>query len=69
MVKTIKLQKKDYRNERELLDHVNDLTNEFKKHTNDIVVELTYRYGELDHAFILLNWKQSCGKNLNECLV
>ena len=58
MVKTIKLRKWDYRSEREMLQHLNELTEAFRKEANDIVVELTYRFGELDHVFILVNWKR-----------
>lgn len=58
MVKTIKLRKTDYRNEKEMVQHLNQLVPEFRKHTNDMVVECTYRFGELDHVFLFLNWKK-----------
>lgn len=58
MVKTIKVRKTDYRNEKEMEKHLSELVTEFRKHTNDLVVESTYRLGELDHAFIFMNWKR-----------
>ena len=56
MVKTIKLKKCDYRSAAEMVQHCKELTEEFKKQTNDLVVEVTYRYGELDHVFMFVNW-------------
>lgn len=61
MVKTIKLKRTDYRDEKEMLDHMQELIAVFRIQTNDMVVEMTYRFGELDHVFILLNWKRSSG--------
>lgn len=58
MVKTIKLKKYDYRSAAEMIHHCRELTEKFKKQTNDMVVEVTYRFGELDHIFIFLNWKK-----------
>lgn len=58
MVKTIKLRKTDYRSEAEMKQHLSELTSEFRKQTDDMVVEVTYRYGELDHVFLFLNWKR-----------
>lgn len=69
MVKTIKLKKTDYRSAAEMMFHCRELTEEFKKQTNDLVVEVTYRYGELDHIFILINWKKNSGKDLNTVIV
>lgn len=58
MVKTFKLKRNDYRSAAEMVQHCKELTEEFKKQTDDLVVEVTYRYGELDHVFMFVNWKR-----------
>lgn len=59
MAKSVfKLKKNDYENEKVMLEHLRIVVQEYRKQANDLVVESTYRFGELDHIFIFVNWKR-----------
>ena len=57
MAKSVyKLKRRDYGSESEMNEHLRMLIGEYRKQTNDLVVESTYRFGELDHIFLFVNW-------------